>query len=230
MLNPMPNDPSGNPPQAMSDIAISSLRRDYVLRGLSESDLDPNPFRQFGRWFQDTLDAKIQEPNAMLLSTVSPEGQPRGRIMLLKEFNEHGFVFFTNYESEKGRHLAANPRVGITFSWLDLERQVVIEGTADKITREETEAYFHNRPHGSRLGAWVSNQSRVIPNREAINQRMAEMKERFGNGEVPIPPHWGGYRVVPHRIEFWQGRTNRLHDRLRYRLDNGAWVIERLSP
>ncbi|SDT88199.1 Pyridoxamine 5'-phosphate oxidase [Verrucomicrobium sp. GAS474] len=229
MVNPMPNDSS---PATLNDIAVSSLRRDYVLRGLAEDDLDANPFRQFARWFQDAIDAKIQEPNAMIVSTVSPEGQPRGRIMLLKEFNEQGFVFFTNYQSEKARHLTANPRAGLTFSWLDLERQITIEGRAEKISRPETTAYFESRPLGSRIGAWVSNQSEVIPSREAINNKLAEVKARFATGEVPVPDHWGGYRLAPVSIEFWQGRTNRLHDRLRYRRDSlgKPWKVERLAP
>ncbi|HEY8966580.1 MAG TPA: pyridoxamine 5'-phosphate oxidase [Candidatus Methylacidiphilales bacterium] len=228
----MPNDPTPPSPSALNEIAVSSLRRDYVLRGLAEDDLDPDPFRQFGRWFQDALDTKILEPNAMVVSTVSPDGQPRGRILLLKKFDETGFVFYTNYESEKGRHLAANPKASLTFSWLELERQVVVEGTTARIGREETAAYFYERPLGSRIGAWVSNQSQVIPNRETINAKLAEVKERFAGTEVPVPPHWGGYRLAPLRIEFWQGRTNRLHDRLRYRREapGKPWIIERLAP
>jgi pyridoxamine 5'-phosphate oxidase len=218
------------PPTSPSSPQIADLRRDYMLRGLDEGDLDPSPFRQFEIWFKAALDSEaIAEPNAMVLSTVSPEGQPRGRFVLLKGFSEEGFVFFTNYQSAKGRALAANPRAALTFGWIELERQVCIEGQVVKTAQVAVEAYFQTRPRGSRLGAWASEQSVVIPNRAGLEARLAEADARFGD-EVPPPGEWGGFCLVPERIEFWQGRTNRLHDRLRYRREGEKWVIERLAP
>ncbi|HEV3272670.1 MAG TPA: pyridoxamine 5'-phosphate oxidase [Candidatus Methylacidiphilales bacterium] len=209
---------------------VAALRRDYAQRGLDEADLAPDPFRQFARWFQEALGcAAIAEPNAMVLSTVSAEGQPHARLMLLKGFDAKGFVFFTNYESEKGRDLAANPRAALTFGWIELERQVRIEGTVAKTSRAEAAAYFETRPRGSRLGAWASNQSEAIPNRALLEARLAEADARFPE-DVPVPETWGGYLLAPERFEFWQGRTNRLHDRLRYRKEGTTWIIERLSP
>jgi pyridoxamine 5'-phosphate oxidase len=209
---------------------VAALRRDYMQRGLDEADLASDPFQQFAHWFQEALDcAAIAEPNAMVLSTVSPEGQPHARLMLLKGFNAKGFVFFTNYRSEKGRDLAASPRAALTFGWIELERQVRIEGTVAKTARADAEAYFQTRPRGSRLGAQASNQSEVIPNRALLEARLAEADARFPD-DVPAPETWGGYLLAPERFEFWQGRTNRLHDRLRYRKDGTAWIIERLAP
>ena len=209
---------------------VAALRRDYIQRGLDEANLAPDPFRQFARWFQEALDCPaIAEANAMVLSTVSPEGQPHARVMLLKEFDAEGFVFFTNYGSEKGRDLAANPHAALTFDWHELERQVRIEGAVSQTPRAAAEVYFQTRPRGSRLGAWASNQSEVIPNRAVLEARLAEADARFPD-DVPTPATWGGYRLVPERVEFWQGRTNRLHDRLRYRKNGAAWIIERLAP
>jgi len=209
---------------------VSALRREYMQRGLDEADLAPDPFQQFARWFQEALDcAAIAEPNAMVLSTVSPEGQPHARFVLLKGFDAKGFVFFTNYCSEKGRDLEANPRAALTFGWIEQERQVRIEGAVGPMPRSAVEAYFQTRPRGSRLGAWASNQSEVIPNRAVLEARMADADAHFP-GDVPPPATWGGYRLAPERFEFWQGRTNRLHDRLRYRKDGKAWIIERLAP
>lgn len=215
-----------------SDPKIADLRRDYMQRGLAEADLDPDPFRQFAHWFQEALDSKlILEPNAMILSTVSAEGQPRGRFVLLKRFSAKGFVFFTNQTSAKAQDLETNPKAALTLGWLELERQVCIEGSVTKTQRADVEAYFQTRPRGSRLGAWASPQSEVIPNRTVLDERLAEADARFP-GEVPVPPpeEWGGYILAPERIEFWQGRTNRLHDRLRYRKDGAKWLIERLAP
>ena len=220
------------PQDLPADSRIAALRRDYMLRGLDEADLASDPFQQFALWFQEALESKvIAEPNAMVLSTVSPEGQPHGRFVLLKGFDAEGFVFFTNYQSAKGHDLEANPLAALTFGWLELERQVCIEGIVSKMPRAAVEAYFQTRPRGSRLGAWASEQSTVIPNREILAARLAEAEARFpGNTPVPPPAEWGGYRLTPKRIEFWQGRTNRLHDRLRYRKEDASWIIERLAP
>ena len=209
---------------------ISDLRRDYMQRGLDEKDLQPDPFQQFGIWFQEALNSKvIAEPNAMVLSTISPEGRPRGRFVLLKGFDAEGFVFFSNYLSAKGRSLELNPHGSLTFGWIEMERQVCIEGTVTKTPRAAVEAYFATRPRGSRLGAWASHQSEVVPNREILTEALAQAEARFPD-QVPPPPEWGGYRLVPERIEFWQGRINRLHDRLRYRKEGEAWIVERLAP
>ena len=206
------------------------MRRDYMQHGLAEMDLAPDPFQQFARWFQDALGCPaILEANAMVLSTVSTEGKPHARYVLLKGFDANGFVFFTNYGSEKGRDLAEKPFAALTFGWIELERQVRIEGKVSKTPRSAVEDYFQTRPRGSRLGAWASSQSEVIPSRAVLEACLAEADARFP-GEVPPPETWGGYLVTPDRFEFWQGRTNRLHDRLCYRRDDSGWVIERLAP
>ena len=202
-----------------------------MLRGLDENDLDPDPFRQFAIWFNDALESKvILEPNAMVLSTVSPDGQPRGRFVLLKGFGPEGFCFFTNYQSTKGQQLDHNPRASLTFGWLELERQICIEGNVSKTPRDTVEAYFRTRPRGSRLGAWASPQSKIVPDRSSLEAQLAEADRRFSEDEVPAPPEWGGYCLSPASIEFWQGRTNRLHDRLRYRKQDSGWIVERLGP
>jgi pyridoxamine 5'-phosphate oxidase len=217
---------TGLPPA--SDVA--ALRRDYMQRALDEADLSPDPIAQFGHWFQEARDCgAIAEPNAMVLATVSPTGQPHARFVLLKGFDAKGFVFFTNYCSEKGRDLDENPRAALTFGWIEQERQVRIEGSVSQMPRSAVEAYFRSRPRGSRLGAWASNQSDVIPDRAFLESRLGDADQHFPN-EVPPPATWGGYLLVPEQIEFWQGRTNRLHDRLRYRKEGGAWIIERLAP
>jgi len=209
---------------------VSALRRDYMQRALDEADLAPDPVQQFALWFQEALNCPaIAEPNAMVLATVSPEGQPHARFVLLKGFDAKGFVFFTNTCSEKGRDLDSNPRAALTFGWIEQERQVRIEGAVSQMPRSAVEAYFQTRPRGSRLGAWASNQSDVIPNRAFLETRLAEADAHFPD-DVPPPATWGGYRLAPERIEFWQGRTNRLHDRLRYQKDGAAWIIERLAP
>ncbi len=210
---------------------LSQLREEYKRAELSRATLHDDPIQQFERWFQQAMKTIEKDPNAMSLATVNAEGQPSLRTVLLKYFDHRGFVFFTNYESRKARDIAANPRVALLFAWLPLERQVRIEGVAEKISLRETARYFATRPRGSQIGAWVSPQSRVIESRKLLMQKFEELRRRFGKGEVPVPRHWGGYRVVPHLIEFWQGRPNRLHDRFQYtRRPDGTWLIERLAP
>ena len=209
---------------------VAALRRDYMQRALVEKDVAADPFQQFLVWFQEAIDCPaIAEANAMVLSTVSADGRPHGRYVLLKGFDAEGFVFFTNYASDKGSDLAAHPYAALTFGWIEQERQVRIEGAVSKMPRSAVEAYFQTRPRGSRLGAWASEQSTVIPSREILEARLVEAEARFPN-DVPPPESWGGYRVAPDQFEFWQGRTNRLHDRLRYRKSGSAWLIERLAP
>lgn len=209
---------------------VADLRRDYTLKGLSEADVDANPFRQFQIWFDQAVAANLTEPNAMTLATATADGTPSARIVLLKGYDERGFVFFTNYESRKGRELAQNPKAALVFLWADLERQIRIEGTVEPISAEESDTYFHSRPIGSQLGAWASNQSQVIGDRTLLEARLEELKAQYENQTIPRPSHWGGYRVVPGVIEFWQGRTSRLHDRLVYRRQDGTWGMERLCP
>ena len=210
---------------------IADLRKDYTLQGLSVSDVNPNPFIQFKQWFDQALTAQLPEPNAMTVATVTPDGKPRARMVLLKGFDERGFVFYTNYNSQKGQELAQNPQASLVFWWAELERQVRICGRTEKASESESDEYFYSRPLNSRLGAWASNQSEVIQSREVLEQRMQELQIKYQNQDVKRPPHWGGLRVIPTEIEFWQGRSNRLHDRLLYtRLDDGSWKIVRLSP
>ncbi|MBE9011448.1 pyridoxamine 5'-phosphate oxidase [Pseudanabaenaceae cyanobacterium LEGE 13415] len=214
----------------MAISSIADLRQDYTKETLNESDVDPNPFVQFRRWFDQAVNAELPEPNAMTLATASRDGIPAARIVLLKAVDDRGFTFFTNYNSAKGKELEANPQAALVFLWTELERQVRIVGSVEKITSEESDGYFFSRPHNSRLGAWASDQSEVIPNRDVLEEKLATLKTEYENQEVPRPPHWGGYRVIPREIEFWQGRSSRLHDRLRYQHQNGTWVIDRLSP
>ncbi len=210
---------------------IAALRHDYVARGLRRADLDADPMTQFGQWFGEAAAAQIRDVNAMSLATATSDGTPSARIVLLKAISERGFVFFTNYHSEKGRELEQNPKAALNFFWAQLERQIRVTGVVEKTPHEESEEYFHSRPHGSQLGAWTSPQSEVIADRAALETSLAAATEQYGGGVVPLPPHWGGYRVVPAMIEFWQGRTNRLHDRFRYtREEDGSWRIERLAP
>ncbi|MEH2248810.1 pyridoxamine 5'-phosphate oxidase [Nostoc sp.] len=213
------------------DETIADLRKDYTLEGLSELEVDLNPFIQFKKWFDQALAAQLPEPNAMTIATATPDGKPSARMVLLKDFDERGFVLFTNYNSHKGQELAENPQAALVFWWAELERQVRISGYVEKVSETESDHYFHSRPANSRLGAWVSNQSEVIESREVLERRLQAFKSKYENAEIPRPPHWGGLRVIPTEIEFWQGRSSRLHDRLFYsRLDNGTWKIERLSP
>lgn len=214
------------------DSSIADLRQNYTLAGLTKADLDLNPIEQFQVWFQQALDADLIEPNAMTLATATPEGKPTARIVLLKGVNDRGFVFYTNYESQKGQQLITNPYAALVFLWDKLERQVRIEGKVEQLPTAESAEYFHSRPQASQLGAWASDQSQVIPNREVLEQKLADLKEQYsGDAIVPLPEHWGGFRVIPSRIEFWQGRPSRLHDRLVYDLQkDSSWQINRLSP
>jgi pyridoxamine 5'-phosphate oxidase len=210
---------------------LTGLRSEYAAHGLRRADLHSDPLQQFAAWFAAALAADIREVNAMSLATATPDGKPSVRIVLLKGFDERGFAFFTNYDSEKGRQIEANPYAALVFYWAQLERQVRISGIVEKTSREDSAAYFHSRPLGSRLGAWVSKQSKVIDARQVLDARLTEISERFYDGDIPLPAHWGGYRVKPDKIEFWQGRPNRLHDRFRYlRQADGTWLIDRLAP
>jgi pyridoxamine 5'-phosphate oxidase len=210
--------------------SIADLRRDYARAALSEQDILADPIAQFRLWLDQAISAQLIEPTAMSLATVSADGQPAVRMVLLKGADERGFVFFTDHRSRKGQELAASPRAALCFFWAELERQVRITGTVEHIARTDSEAYFRSRPIGSQLGAWASHQSAVLPSRDDLEQRLIDVGVRFGDEEVPLPEHWGGYRVLPREIEFWQGRPSRLHDRLVFRLSAGAWELVRLSP
>lgn len=210
--------------------SIADIRKDYSLLSLDENTIADNPVTQFTSWWNDAVDSAIPEINAMTLATSTPNGAPSARIVLLKDYDENGFVFFTNYESQKGKQLAANPQAALVFFWKEIERQVRIEGTVEKVTAAESDAYFNSRPEGSRLGAWASPQSEVIKNREILNDNVKHFTASLKNN-ITRPPHWGGYRVMPLKIEFWQGRSNRLHDRILYTKTNkGSWKAERLAP
>jgi pyridoxamine 5'-phosphate oxidase len=212
-------------------MSIADLRKDYTAGGLDEADVDPDPIRQFSLWFEQARLVTGHEPNAMTVATANADGVPAARILLMKGFDDRGFVFYSNYDSAKGRDLAENPVVALLFYWPELERQVRISGKVEQVSREDSERYFHSRPRGSQIGAVASHQSTIIPNRQFLADAVTDLEVRYEGQDVPLPENWGGYLVRPDWIEFWQGRPSRLHDRLRYiRDENGAWTIVRLSP
>lgn len=209
---------------------LTELRREYARESLDVSDVDADPLLQFRRWLGEAMQAALMEPNAMTLATSGPDGQPSARVVLLKTLDERGFGFFTDFRSRKARDLDANPRAALAFAWLELERQVRIEGVVSRMASDEAAAYFRTRPLGSRFGAWASIQSSVIPGRDWLESAVRDVEARHLQGDVPLPPHWGGFILAPTLFEFWQGRPNRLHDRVQYRLVGDSWVIERLAP
>ena len=209
---------------------LSSLRRNYSLQRLDESTVEVNPFQQFSKWMEEALKSDLLDPTGMALGTANKDGIPAVRMVLLKGFDENGFVFFTNYESHKGSDLINNPNASILFFWKELERQIRITGTIGKTSRQESEEYFHTRPLESQLSAWASRQSSPIPNRKFLENEFDELKLKYGHKQIPLPPFWGGFRLIPNYFEFWQGRENRLHDRISYRIKNDFWDIVRLSP
>jgi pyridoxamine 5'-phosphate oxidase len=209
---------------------VAGLRKEYTRAGLAESDVAADPIEQFRRWFDAALDAGLHEPNAMTVATATRDGSPSARVVLLKGFDGRGFVFYTNYEGRKGRELEENPRAALLFYWGELERQVRIEGAVSRVPETESDAYYASRPRGSRLGAWASEQSRTVEGRGVLEDRIGDLEAEYEGREVPRPPFWGGYRVGPEVVEFWQGRENRLHDRIVYRREDGGWKIERLQP
>jgi pyridoxamine 5'-phosphate oxidase len=209
--------------------SIADIRKDYMLKSLLEEDVLENPVDQFQRWWDEAIESKIDEVNAMTLATATTDGHPSARIVLLKAFTHNGFIFFTNYQSDKGTQLEQNPHAALCFYWKELERQVRIEGTVNRVSEKDSDAYFLSRPVGSRIGAWASPQSTPIASRHVIEQNVIKYEEQFKD-EVPRPPHWGGYIVQPVRVEFWQGRSSRLHDRILFTLLGEEWKIERLAP
>jgi len=216
-------------PQVQTD-RVADLRRSYTRGGLAEGDLAPTWAEQFARWFSDALAAGVAEPNAVVLGTADADGQPSGRTVLLKGYDDSGLVVYTNLRSRKGREVADNPRASLVFPWVELERQVVVIGAVSAVPGDEADAYFASRPRGSQLGAWASDQSSVVASRAVLDERAREVEARFGGQPVPRPPYWGGLRVVPATVEFWQGRPDRLHDRLRFRRSGADWLVERLAP
>ncbi len=210
--------------------SVADIRKDYSLQSLREEDVAKDPIEQFGKWWDEAIASEIDEVNAMTLATTTLEGFPSARIVLLKGFSNEGFTFFTNYQSNKGNDMELNPRAALLFFWKEMERQVRIEGTVEKITAEDSDVYFFSRPEGSRIGAWASPQSASITGRDVIENNVAEYTAKFEGANIPRPPHWGGYIVRPTRIEFWQGRSSRLHDRILFTLHGDEWKIERLAP
>ena len=211
-------------------MSIADIRRDYRLATLTESDVATDPIVQFHAWFDDAVRAQVNEPNAMCLATATPDAYPSARIVLLKGADERGFVFYTDYRSRKGQELSDNPHASLCFFWPELERQVRIAGAVQRVSRAESDAYFQSRPLPSRVGAWTSRQSAVLASRDDLERELAVNITRFGDGPVALPEHWGGYRVVPEEVEFWQGRESRLHDRVQFRREAGSWIRQRLSP
>ncbi|MCO6360423.1 pyridoxamine 5'-phosphate oxidase [Roseivirga pacifica] len=210
---------------------LADLRREYSLASLDIDSVDKDPMAQFRKWFEEAQKSELLEPNAMVVSTVDAEGQPFQRTVLMKAMDEKGIVFYTNYASRKAKQLGENPKISLLFPWYGLERQVAVVGTAEKVSTKESLQYFSSRPYGSQLGAWVSQQSKVISSRSVLEVKLAEMKRKFKEGKVPLPDFWGGYRIIPESIEFWQGRQSRLHDRLIYEKDEaGNWNISRMAP
>jgi pyridoxamine 5'-phosphate oxidase len=214
----------------MNKIEVAQLRENYLLNELLVSDVLTNPIKQFEVWFKNALDAQVKEPNAMQVSTINRNNRPSNRTVLLKSIENDGFVFYTNYNSNKSAEIEQNPFGAITFLWIDLERQVRIEGKIAKVSAEESNEYFAQRPRGSQIGAWVSNQSEVIESREVLEKSQLFFEKKFENISIPRPEHWGGFKLIPDKIEFWQGRSSRLHDRILYTLEGNDWKIERLSP
>lgn len=214
----------------MDKIELADLRRDYSRHELSETTVEADPFAQFLAWMNEALNSELIEPTAMTVSTVDADGRPSARVVLLKGFDHCGFVFFTNYESKKAADLSSNPNISLHFFWPDLERQIIVSGMVVRTSREQSELYFASRPVESRISAWASEQSSVLADREELENRVEEIRTRFEGQEIPCPPFWGGFRVMPNRFEFWQGRKSRLHDRICYTLNGDAWTISRLSP
>lgn len=215
----------------MEKVSLQDIRKDYKLASLNKKDVLPDPFQQFEKWFNEVIESRVDEPNAMTLATASKDGKPSARIVLLKGFDERGFYFYTNYESRKALELAENPNAALVFFWKELERQVRMEGKVRKTASDMSDAYFHSRPEKSRIGAWASPQSRIIASRDFLDQEVKKVEERFKNMPVTRPSFWGGYVLQPEKVEFWQGRSSRLHDRIHYSLgEEGRWQIERLAP
>lgn len=211
-------------------MTIADIRTEYRRQSLSEQDVAADPIAQFTRWFDEAVAAAVVEPNAMCLATATPDAYPSARMVLVKGVDARGFVFYTDYRSRKGRELADNPHASLCFFWAELERQVRINGAVQRVSRAESDAYFQSRPLPSRVGAWTSHQSMILADRSVLEQELAANQARFADGQVPLPEHWGGFRVVPEELEFWQGRESRLHDRIQFRREAGAWVKRRLSP